>query len=220
MLACFGDSITEGKPGVSYVKYLDGINFGLGGDTVLNLTKRLDALNFEKYDELVIEIGTNDILLPFLRSYSKMWERSIESIIKSGRVPSETKDEFENNYEKMINKVKHKKVYVVSIPMIGEILNSDLNKKVHEYNEIIIKMCKRYNVKYIDFNSWQKEVVKNSNTFISKNPFGMVLDSIFVRTPLISKITSKMRNLVTTIDGVHLNDYGAYNLAKMIISNT
>lgn len=46
MIACFGDSITEGRPGVTYLRYLDGAekyyNMGLSGDTLLGLSKRVD----------------------------------------------------------------------------------------------------------------------------------------------------------------------------------
>lgn len=77
-ILCFGDSITEGKPGVTYLRYIKNkkqfINFGLGGDTVIGMTKRLiKTMNKSKYKDatdIIVGIGANDIILPFLENYS------------------------------------------------------------------------------------------------------------------------------------------------------
>lgn len=78
MIACFGDSITEGRPGVTYLRYLDGAekyyNMGLSGDTLLGLSKRVDQFrNNSVCNEFIIAIGCNDIMLPFLHDYSPKW---------------------------------------------------------------------------------------------------------------------------------------------------
>lgn len=221
MYYCFGDSITEGIPGVSYVKYLgkEFLNYGKGGDTTLGLYNRLkNFLNSQTVENIIIEIGTNDILLPFLYNYSPEWQKTVKKIIASGRIPSKNIEEFEKNYKNLLELLVDKNVLIINIPCIGEDLNNELNKKVDEYNKIIHKLCKDYPFKLVDFNSWQKSQLKtNSNKyFISKKPFKMVLDSIFVRSPKISNIVSKKRNLVTTIDGVHLNDNSARKLAELI----
>jgi len=221
MYYCFGDSITEGKPGVSYVKYLGKIfyNLGRGGDTVINLTSRLKKIMLNHpIERLVIQIGTNDILLPFLFNYSPAWQKTIKKIISTGRIPSKNKEKFEKNYNTLLELLNGRKVIIVNIPCIGENKNSKLNKKVDEYNAIIKKLCEEHSLKLVDFNSWQKSQIKNRNNkyFISKNPFKMILDSFFVRTPHISISVSKKRNLITTIDGVHLNDFGAKKLAELV----
>jgi lysophospholipase L1-like esterase len=231
MILCFGDSITEGKPGVSYVKYLgkNFHNYGLGGDTVINLKKRIETFmgtqvnsQENRVEKFIIQIGTNDILLPFLMNYSSRWSIAIEKVILSGRVPSKDILEFEENYREIAKSIGNDGIYV-SIPCIGEDLENELNKKVDEYNTVIKKICMERNLQYIDFNSWQKAVIglneSKKRYFISKNPLIMVLDSLFVTTPLTCSIISKVRNLKTTIDGVHLNTFGAKKLAKLILSS-
>jgi lysophospholipase L1-like esterase len=224
MYYCFGDSITEGKPGVSYVKYLgkNFHNFGKGGDTVISLTLRLKAFMQNHYIEnLIVQVGTNDVLLPFLSSYSPSWGKTVKKIFYTGRIPSKNKNEFEKKFRDLIEFISGKNVIVINIPIIGENKNSELNKKVDEYNDIINNLCKEYSIKLVDFNSWQKSqiIYENKNYFISKNPFKMIMDSIFVRTPKISLLVSKRRDLSVTVDGVHLNAFSAKKLAELIKKN-
>ncbi|KAF2961147.1 SGNH/GDSL hydrolase family protein [Fervidobacterium sp. 2310opik-2] len=231
MFVCFGDSITEGKPGVSYVRYLgEGfINKGLGGDTVIGLKKRVeDFLNAEntvdKLEGAIIEIGTNDILLPFLKSYSSGWAKVVDKIIESGRIPSKNIDEFEKYYREIVSLVSDKLLCAISIPCIGEDIEGEMNRKVEKYNEVIKSICHEKKITYVDFNLWQKNMIKKEmnnfnrgkSYFVSKEPFVMVMDSIFVVSPLMTTFVSKLRRLITTIDGVHLNSFAAKELAKMV----
>jgi len=223
-IACFGDSITVGRPGTSYFRYLKNKEkyhkFGLGGDTLLGLTKRVDDfLTQSSCNEFIIEIGCNDILLPFLRGRSYRWMKIVEQHTKRGSVQLSRASDFATQYEKLINKLSDKKIIVVSIPCIGENLESDLNKKTIEYNEYIKKLCEKYSITYIDFNGWQREVIKNNPSpdyFISENPFNMMLDSVTTTYFGLSNWISKKRKLMVTVDGVHLNEKGAKGLAGLI----
>ncbi|MBB6063226.1 lysophospholipase L1-like esterase [Thermosipho japonicus] len=83
---------------MSYVKYLgkEFLNYGKGGDTTLGLYNRLkNFLNSQAVENIIIEIGTNDILLPFLYNYSPEWQKTVKKIIASGRIPSKNIEEFE-----------------------------------------------------------------------------------------------------------------------------
>jgi lysophospholipase L1-like esterase len=228
MIACFGDSITVGRPGTSYFRYLkyqrNYVNFGLGGDTLLGVSKRIDDfLTKFSCDKFIIEIGCNDILLPHLRNRSKRWTKIVEKLIARGSVPLSSVYDFADQYEKLIYNLSDKKVIIVSIPCIGENLESDLNKKVEKYNESIKNLCKKYGITYIDFNRWQRDVInKNpkSDYFISKNPFNMMLDSFTTTYVGLSSWISKRRKLVVTVDGVHLNKEGAKGLAFLIEKNS
>lgn len=227
IIACFGDSITVGRPGTSYLKYLKNkenyLNFGLGGDTLLGLSKRIDDFLIKSFcNKFIIEIGCNDILLPFLKGRSERWSKIVDQHIARGSVPSPKVSEFVSNYEKLMEKLLGKKITVVSIPCIGENLESDLNIKVNEYNEYIKNLCEKFGVTYIDFNGWQREVIENSprsDYFISKNPFNMILDSITTTNFGLSNWISKKRKLIVTVDGVHLNEKGAKGLAHLIEKN-
>ena len=217
---CFGDSITKGVPGVSYLNYLDTryINRGVGGDTLTSMAKRLRPfLNNKSNLNIIIEIGANDILLPYLTQSSAAWKRTINLKQKA---PIEDPTSFYKHYEALINDCHLHNLLIVNIPCLGETNNSELNQKVDQYNLQIKTLCTNHNIPLVDFNHWQKQhQVSTSTYFISKHPTDVIIDGVLT-TPLnkSTQLSSK-RNLTMTIDGVHLNEFGAQQLATMI-SNT
>jgi len=66
----FGDSLTEGRPGVSYVNMLRGrfpvddlVNFGRAGDSVIGTYERVAALDGRgPFDLAFVWTGVNDVL--------------------------------------------------------------------------------------------------------------------------------------------------------------
>ena len=53
------------------------------------------------------------------------------------------------------NFLSTKNISIISISCLGEDINSELNKKVDEYNLEIMDICNKKGIRYIDFNSWQ-----------------------------------------------------------------
>lgn len=227
MYLCFGDSITRGVPGVSYLKYLSNKgkfkNYGLGGDTLIGLSNRIEkhVQNTENID-FIIQIGTNDILLPFLSGYSSKWTVRIKGIMRTGRVPCDSVHQFEERYRQLLSLMinANKRVTLINIPCIGEDIHSELNSKVDSYNKVIQCIAQEYNVDFIDFNGWQKSILKQytivSPYFITKEPLDMVLDSLLTPISFLRNRISKKRNLKLTVDGCHLNDRGAEDLAELV----
>jgi lysophospholipase L1-like esterase len=228
MITCFGDSITAGVPGVAYCDFLekDGLKLfrdGLGGDTAAGLLGRLSAFMTAKAPEdpvFVFEIGTNDILLPFLETWSENWEKTIRGIRRKGRIIAKDKSEFLETYEKILEKTGPAPVLVISIPCIGEDLTNEPNRTVDDYNRGLRELCTRFGKTLIDFNGRQKEIIRGAGLkdplFISKNSGRMVADIIVTRNPAGADRLSEKRNLTVTMDGVHLNSRGARALAEMI----
>ena len=137
MIACFGDSITAGHPGVSYIKHMQQNkicqNFGLGGDTLTGMSKRIISfLKASTCNEFIIEIGTNDILLPFLSTYSRAWSKTVKRIISRGGIPLENAQSFEYEYKKLLNRLlsSGKTMKLINIPCISEDPQCELNNQV------------------------------------------------------------------------------------------
>jgi len=224
MIACFGDSITAGIPGVSYLRFLQTKrykNFGIGGDTLSGLSGRVhNFIRENSCNEYIIEIGANDILLPFLSNYSKTWNKTVKRIIARGSIPLSNINDFKSEYEKLICMLSDKKVIIISVPCLGENTKSGLNLKVDEYNQCIKNLCQKYDIAYINFNSWQKEVIETkiagSSYFISKNNYNVLIDSVITTYLGLSEWISKKRKLMVTVDGIHLNKTGAEGLANLI----
>lgn len=227
VVLCYGDSITKGIPGVSYLSFVDKKwklkNYGLGGDTLIGLRNRVSMdMNNPGCDSYIIQIGTNDILLPYLLNHSVRWKDRVGVVIKRGSIPCENEHRFKEEYERLICELRKqgKKVKVISIPCIGEDLNSELNLKVDARNLILKSLTDEYGIDYIDFNSWQKKALADKNYvdsfFISKNPFDVVLDSLITSFFPVSDYISRKRGLYITIDGCHLNKIGAKGLAGLV----
>jgi lysophospholipase L1-like esterase len=227
MYLCFGDSITKGVPGVSYLKYLDKKqkykNFGLGGDTIIGLSKRIKGqLEKNEYKNYIIQIGTNDILLPFLSRYSQKWNTQVNNLMKNGRLPCNDIQQFEEKYRQLLSELLNadKSITVINIPCIGENADSELNRKVDAYNLAIKDVANDFNVGLIDFNGWQKNILNQYSIvepyFITKEPLDMVLDSLLTPLSLLRKKISNKRGLNLTVDGCHLNDIGARGLAELV----
>lgn len=229
MVLCFGDSITEGRPGVSYLRYVKNKkcykNFGLGGDTLIGTSNRLrKILKNPKYENdrtIVIGIGANDLLLPFLKDYSKSWSKAVSRIIKRGSIPCKDERQFEVEYEELLLMLKSnaKNIIVFGIPYI-ETTASDLNYKAEIYNKVIENLCNQAQVSYIDIRTWQKDIKqKEKNTgsyFFTKDHLDVAFDSLLTTYLPFTDYVSKKRNLAVTIDGVHLNTMSAKGLAYLI----
>lgn len=229
MVLCFGDSITQGRPGVSYLRYVKNKkqykNFGLGGDTLIGMSNRLQKVlinpKYKNDKNIVIGIGTNDLLLPFLKDYSKSWEKATNRIMKRGSIPCKDENQFEVEYEKLllILKSNAKNVIVFGIPYI-ETTGNDLNYRAEIYNQIIENLCNQFQIPYINFRVWQKDIKqKEKNTssyFFTKNHLDVALDSILTTYLPFTDYISKKRNLAVTVDGVHLNTTSAKGLAYLI----
>lgn len=224
---CFGDSITKGVPGFSYLRFVDKKwklkNRGLGGDTLMGLRKRVACGGKNsKCDRYIIQIGANDILLPYLLGRSLLWSDRIARLIKRGSVPCKDAHQFQEEYGRLISECqkKNKELLIISVPCIGEDLESSLNKKVDAYNNVLKDLTAEHGIDYVDFNSWQKTILadRSSETpyFISSDPFDVMMDSLLTAFLPIGDRLSRKRGLSGTIDGCHLNSLGARCLGGLV----
>lgn len=229
MIYCFGDSITKGTPGVSYLKYLprgEYENQGSGGETVEGILSPIaHSIKHKKHNKYIVQIGTNDILLPFLEKSSPKWKkrlRKIDQIKKEGARPSRTELQFKKNYQSVVDLLKEgdKEILLINIPIIGEDLDHERNYKVENFNRIIKTIAEKEKLPLVDFYAWQREMLEEHQSkdhfFIGEDPKQMVFDGFKSLTKSGRMALSKKRNLVLTVDGVHLNDVGAKGLAKLV----
>ncbi|NBG87157.1 SGNH/GDSL hydrolase family protein [Isachenkonia alkalipeptolytica] len=229
MIQCFGDSITKGTPGVSYLKYLEKgkyQNQGTGGETVEGLYPRLShSIKHGKHEKYIIQIGTNDILLPYLEKSSPKWKnrlRKIDKVKKEGARPSRTEIQFQKSYQEIVDLLKEheKEAVLINIPVVGENLSHERNKKTEKFNNIIKAIAEKEGLLLVDFYAWQKKTLEKlqnkKDYFIDPDPKQVVIDGLKSITSLGRMRLSQKRNLVLTVDGVHLNDTGAKGLAKLV----
>lgn len=223
-----GDSLTAGMPGVSYWRFLHNksklINRGVGGDTLLGAINRVEKMlsnpRYNDVDQYIIEIGTNDVLLPILQKHSFIWRMIVKIKGKFfGCVPCEDIETFCRKYEELLQKLirQNKRIGVIGLPMIE---NSMLiiNNIMKEYDAVIVGLCEKYNIAYLDIRQLETKMKGNNRGtyFFGKTNLGNVVDTVFTSILPFSMQISKHRGLAVTIDSTHLNKNMAKALAIVI----
>lgn len=229
-VVCIGDSLTYGNVGYSYFYFLynymgyDYINKGKNGDSLRGLFSRLkkivDNPNTDS-DLYVIGIGTNDILLPYLRDSSPFWFLLMSSRCKIKRC-IEDDETFYQEYNELLNFLheKNKKVIIFGMPFIN--LENFPDEKLVKRNKMIENLAEKYNYSFIDIYKLQKEKIQPDNrVYTWKYRFLLrVFDSIIMTLVPISKnYFTKIRALTTTVDGVHFSYESARILGIEIEKN-
>ena len=219
----FGDSLTEGTPGIPYFDILKEklpqhtlVNAGKGGDTVISLHRRIKKMNLnETYDIAFLWIGTNDILVHVSKKYPIIKRCCMQPWAKNI-------NDFSKRYQKLLELISKnaKKIFVVSPAIIGEDVDNKWNKKLGELSLEIKKVSSKFkNVEYIDM---QSEFIhhlstKKASKFILNGIFRDIIAAWLFNIPGLVDENSKKRGLYLTLDGVHLNTAGAQIVAKVFL---
>lgn len=214
-IAFFGDSLTEGFPGVPYFSILEKrfpehelLNYGKGGDTVLSLYKRISKLRLpDSLDLAFLWVGTNDVLVNISPAYPV-----IKTMIQQQWSRSE--EEFEEYYRSLLLLLlkKAKRVITVAPVFIGEDINNPWNSRLGILTEIIQKLSGEFG--HVDFLDLRETFYpKLSGLAISdhlpKSVTQVGLDVLRLRDPRQIDEKSAERGLHFTLDGVHFNSRGA-----------
>jgi len=207
-IACIGDSLTEGRPGVSFFKlltakhpHIEFNNLGKPGDTVKSLQTRLEKSKLPTYYDLsFLWIGVNDV-------YAKLLKVQAQPVTKDHH---EFKDYYVNCLEMILASSKH--VVLVTPALIGETIKNTSNMELKELSSIIQSISSKYtNVSFLNMQEvfeYHLEQVNSSN-YINTNVMRVMQDVLFYKNPLRIDRLSKKRGLHLTLDEVHLNSNGA-----------
>ncbi|RYU93280.1 SGNH/GDSL hydrolase family protein [Emticicia agri] len=161
-LVCFGDSITHGNVSYNWVSdvgkllhELQVLNAGINSDLTFSLLKRIDDVIACQPDFITILIGTNDV--------NATMKKDLEDSYKqTGRIPENIKPDFESfkkNYQEIILRLKqntHARIALLSLPIIGEDLNHEVNKKADKYSEFIKELAHTQQLTYLPLREKQK----------------------------------------------------------------
>lgn len=149
-IALIGDSLTEGRPGVSFFNILKEKfpnitfdNLGKPGESVKSLYTRLLKTKLDiDYDISFLWIGVNDV-------YSKLLSVQAQPVAKDH-------NEFKDYYEKILDLVlvSSKKVVAVTPALVGENTNNAPNHEIKELNVLIQSITRNQaNVSFLDIQS-------------------------------------------------------------------
>jgi lysophospholipase L1-like esterase len=223
VVACLGDSITHGIISTNYVEMLQKeyngkyifINSGINGNLAYNLKIRLerDCIDF-KPDYIVIFIGTNDV-------NSRRDRKTMKRYIKQQKLPQEPdKTFFEKNLYEIImslNKNTKARIAVMSIPLIGEELDSGINKAVDEYNMIIKSVCGEFKLDYLPLNEVQRTYLsgienRQPSAYTKKN----ILKIFYLMLKKSFDEIAEYNGYHLTYDGLHATGRGAEIIKELV----
>ncbi|KQL54414.1 GDSL family lipase [Heyndrickxia shackletonii] len=207
-----GDSLTEGRPGVSFINFLRErypkitfVNLGKPGETIKSLHTRLTKTVLETdYELIFLWIGVNDV-------YSKMLKVQAQPVTCDY-------NEFQSIFTEVMEMitVSTKQVVTVSPAVVGENVRNEANEGLRELSAIIQSISQKYsNATFLNMQSvFENYLVNvNSSDYLSTSIFRVMKDVLFYKNPKRINRLSKSRGLYLTLDGIHLNSRGAEMVA-------
>jgi len=212
--AFYGDSLTEGIPGVSFFGALEAMlpehelkNCGKGGDTIISLYRRIARSWLQDpVDIAVLWVGVNDVLAKVTFSHS-MLKRLMGQ--PRARDLTEFRDYYHRTLKLLSNEVRS--ILAVSPLLIGEDLSNPWNRELGDLCKIVASVSNSFdNVHYLDLRADLSERLKGKHTsdYVAKSVTCIACDTLFLRTPAQVDAVASGRGLSLTLDGVHLNSTG------------
>jgi lysophospholipase L1-like esterase len=155
-LVCFGDSLTEGTIGASYVdllrEWLPGahvVNAGINGDTTLNLLRRVERdVAPHRPDLVVVLVGLNDVGTahgePAIRPYYRMVKRVGIAI---------TPRRFARLYRRLIATLRARtgaQLALCTLTTLGESPDDPIQTTIDAYSTIVRALALQEQLPLID----------------------------------------------------------------------
>jgi acyl-CoA thioesterase-1 len=165
VVACLGESLTKGEVSYDWVADLQArpqnaaihfVNLGVGGDHAYNALKRLPQVIQCRPNKVVVLIGAGDVISTVSATRDRVFR-----IWK--RLPQKHSLKwFDENIRQIVSKLKHEttaQVALCSLPLIGEDPESEVNRRIEEYSQVIRQIACEENVNYIPFYEQMNEQV-------------------------------------------------------------
>ncbi|MBN3553358.1 SGNH/GDSL hydrolase family protein [Fictibacillus nanhaiensis] len=211
-IGLIGDSLTEGRPGVSFLKLLQKqyphmtfVNQGKPGESVKSLHNRLTKMKLETFNLAFLWIGVNDV-------YSKLLSVQAQPVAKDH-------EEFTAYYQKVLECVLSSSKFVITVTpaIVGEDLNNVSNQEIKQLNTLITSIAHKHkNVSTLNLHTvFEKHLSSiKSSDYISTKVLTVMKDVLFYKKTSRIDQLSKKRGLHLTLDGIHLNSKGAQIVAE------
>ncbi|MEI1279741.1 SGNH/GDSL hydrolase family protein [Leptospira venezuelensis] len=222
-----GDSITHGTVSFDYVRALSEnpslqkftfVNEGVNSRLTYQILEKVPNSVSLSPEHIFILIGTNDAKAALneeeYKGYNKLWNLP--------EIPNITT--YEKNLRKIVHSLKaetHSKIHLISIPVLGEALESSPLKQSIAYSEIIHKIAKESGVSYLPFNEalvaeLQKEPNHPEKEYAKNTP--RLFWAIYRHFGLFQtwdQISEQSGRIFLT-DDIHINERAGNILLEMI----
>ena len=216
----FGDSLTQGTYGVSYVNKVAAalhghrfINEGVDGDTSLNLFRRLDKdVLAHQPDGVFIMVGINDALSfaePGMRWSYRYFKR-----VRAGQIAPIT---FRENLRAILMRLRYAQIKVwVALPPVE--YRPELIRTLRQMNDYVAEVCREMQVPVLDLMA-----IMTPAEVPDRPPLKALTGMVWPRvlTTLLRRADEEARraagSFTYSFDGVHLTDSGAQQMADEIV---
>jgi lysophospholipase L1-like esterase len=218
----FGDSLTEGLPGVPYVDILQErfpsdelVNFGRAGDSVIGTLQRVRSLRSEEpFDLAFVWTGVNDVLARI--SWASPTTRRL-----TGKPWADSRDEFIAQYRALLEALSPRATRIVAVAplFIGEDLSNPWNQELDVRAREMESLCGDFDgVESLNLRLYMTDVATGecSSPYVEKSGLATVWEAIALRDSEAVDRVSAERGLCYTMDGIHLNSRGARAVAEAL----
>lgn len=224
-VVCFGDSITEGVIGASYVDMLRRrlgagvrvVNAGINGDTVLNLLRRLDRdVAPHRPDLVVVLVGLNDLGT----AYGEPVQRTYYRLVK--RVPLRlTPSRFAATYRQLIAALRQRTgapIVLCTLTALSEMPDSPVQQYVDAYSIVVRALAAQEELPLVDLRSaFRTEIAADPRPGPPYRIWQALLDMLAVRGGASYATLTERRRYRLLCDGVHLAGAGAAVVAETLL---
>jgi acyl-CoA thioesterase I len=152
LVACVGDSLTAGQLSADWVGLLadrlgpkgyEFVNAGVNSQLAFNVLQRLDEVIACDPDIVTLLVGSNDVLATLSPAHEARYRRY-------QRLPQRpTLEWYLENVERILNRLATEtraRLVVLELPLLGEDLDSEHNRRVESYNTALRERCERRGV--------------------------------------------------------------------------
>lgn len=148
-LGCVGDSVVEGTHVEnSWCRQLGGINFGVSGNTILHVLKRIDSIIAAKPRRVIIAVGLNDAY-------------------RVDGQPQVSIEDFRTHYEIVIKTFRRHRIEVILQTPNCNILSKEFNRWLRPYVLEVRELAKKFDLKLIDaYPRFAESIVEGEVRFV------------------------------------------------------
>jgi lysophospholipase L1-like esterase len=214
----FGDSLTQGTFGASYVDKLalslrghHFVNQGVNGDTSLNLFRRVDKdVLTERPDGVFIMIGVNDAVSA-VETGSHLYYRFVKKL-PHGQVSPVS---FRENMRALVGKLITAQIKTwVALPPLE--YNPATVKALRQMNDYTNAICREFNIPALDLMTALTPKVVPERTGVGVSQYNR---NLLIQLGLDRNYEQhRLRGGFTySFDGVHLTEEGAQQMADLIV---
>jgi lysophospholipase L1-like esterase len=233
----FGDSLTEGTHGASYLEVLRSllaqtpalsavelINAGVGGDTVENLLRRL-ATDVAPHDPswVVVLIGANDCTTLLIRRGLwrplVFWRSRRYFLHEKGVSSAITPQRFEAGLCALVTEIRsqtHARIALCTPPPQGVEPRSPRWRLMARYAEAISRVAVEVDCDLIDLNTRWSAVARDVPRQTLRQRWRVLLGALRGDGASDIETLARERGYILTFDGVHFSARGAALAAEVM----